>query len=94
MEAQNQVNQQLEELQAQQQLEQIKRVLFLKMLSDEARDRLSNIKAANPHFAAQIEAILIQLIQSGQIRQKISESELRTIIKKIKGNNREYRIIK
>jgi programmed cell death protein 5 len=77
-----------------QQLEATKKLIFLKMLSEKARSRLSNIRLARPEFAKQIELLLLQLIQTGQIKEKISDHQLINIIKKIKGPRREYRIIK
>ncbi len=85
----------MEEEAQRQQFDELKRSLFLKMLSEEARERLGRIRIARPEFAQQVEIVLIQLIQSGQITGKVDENALLTIIKKIRGaNKKEYRIIK
>jgi|ETNmetMinimDraft_33_1059910.scaffolds.fasta_scaffold51449_2 programmed cell death protein 5 len=78
-----------------QQFDELKRTLFLKMLTEEARERLGRIRIARPDFVEQVEVVLIQLIQSRQITGKVDEKALLTIIKKIRGaNKKEYRIIK
>ena len=78
-----------------QQFDELKRTLFLKMLTEEARERLGRIRIARPDFVEQVEVVLIQLIQSRQITGKVDEKAILTIIKKIRGaNKKEYRIIK
>lgn len=67
-----------------QQLEMLKKQLFLRVLTREARSRLSNIRMANPDFAAQLEIVLIQLIQSGKYQQ-IDEQTLVSLIKRLRG---------
>lgn len=42
--------------------------LMRKILSQEGRQRLENIRMVKPQFAEQIELQLIQLFQSGQLR--------------------------
>lgn len=83
-----------EQIVAAQQYEQLKKILFLQMLDEKARERLSNIKVANPVYAMQLEQILIQLIQAGQIRGRITEEQLINLLKKMKEQKREYRILK
>lgn len=95
LDANAQMQQQMEEEAQQQQFNELKRMLFLKMLTEEARERLGRIRIARPDFAQQVEVVLIQLIQSRQITGKVDEKALLTIIKKIRGaNKKEYRIIK
>jgi len=45
--------------------------LMRKILSQEGRQRLENIRMVKPEFAEQIELQLIQLFQSGQLRGSI-----------------------
>jgi programmed cell death protein 5 len=78
-----------------QELEELKRALFLKALTEDARDRLSNIRMARPDFALQLEAILVQLIQSGQVSGRIDEQTLLAIAKRMRGaTSREFRILR
>lgn len=82
-----------EQLAQRQQLELLKKQLFLRVLTKEARSRLANIKMANPNFAAQMELVLIQLIQSGRY-QKIDEQTLISLIKRVRGREASPKIIR
>ncbi|MDP7080357.1 MAG: DNA-binding protein [Candidatus Undinarchaeales archaeon] len=95
LDANAQLQQQMDDDAQRQQFDELKRTLFLKMLTEEARERLGRIRIARPDFVEQVEVVLIQLIQSRQITGKVDEKALLTIIKKIRGaNKKEYRIIK
>ncbi|MFX1570675.1 MAG: DNA-binding protein [Promethearchaeota archaeon] len=48
--------------------EKKKYLIMRKILSQEGRQRLENIRMVKPQFAEQIEIQLIQLFQSGQLR--------------------------
>ena len=52
----------------QKEFENKKYLLMRKILSQEGRQRLENIRMVKPQFAEQIELQLIQLFQSGQLR--------------------------
>lgn len=73
------------QMQAERQLELLKKQLFMRLLTKEARSRLSNIRVANPELAEQVELALIQIIQTGKIQQ-IDEQTLVTLIKRLKGS--------
>jgi programmed cell death protein 5 len=72
------------QIQSQRQLDVLKKQLFMRLLTKEARSRLANIKLANPELAEQLEIALIQALQSGKIAQ-IDEQTLITLIKRLKG---------
>lgn len=72
--------------------EQQRKQLFQQMLTSEARSRLSAIRMARPDFARKVDALLIQLAQSGQIKQKITDEQLKQILKKVQGKRRETKI--
>ena len=57
--------------------------ILINLLTDEARTRLNNIKMANPDFAIGMENQLIQLSQSGRIRTKITDEQLKTMLRQI-----------
>lgn len=82
-------SQQQEQYQA---YEEQKKKLFQKILTPNARSRLSAIRMARPNFAARIDALLIQLAQSGQIQDRINDQQLKQILKKVQGKRREPRI--
>jgi programmed cell death protein 5 len=76
------------------QIEAQKRKILMGVLTPEARNRLANIKLARPEFAAQIENLLIQLAQSGQLAEKIDDKQLKEILLKISKKKRDIKIRK
>jgi programmed cell death protein 5 len=78
-------------MQEQQVAEQIK-VILNQILEPAARDRLSNIRIASPEFARQIEMLLIQLYQGGQLPQKLSDENFKKILEKIRSKKKETKI--
>lgn len=53
------------------------------ILTDEARSRLGNIRVAKPELASQIEMQLVQLYRSGSIRDKITDDQLKDLLKTV-----------
>lgn len=74
------------------QLELQRRSVLMEILTPEARQRLANVKLARPEYALQIENLLIQLSQSGQVKQKITDAQLKQILGKIAGKKKDFRI--
>jgi programmed cell death protein 5 len=70
---------------------QIKEILG-KILTPDARARLSNIKMAKPEYAAQVELLLIQLAQSGQIKAQITDAQLKALLAKMTKPKKEFKI--
>ena len=62
------------------------------ILTPEARDRLANIKLANPQLAESVEVQLIQLAQSGRLRGVIDDAMLKNILAQIVPQKREIKI--
>lgn len=69
-----------------------KRQILMGVLTPEARNRLANIKLARPEFAAQVENLLIQVAQSGNLAQKITDQQLKEILLKISKKKRDITI--
>ncbi len=69
-----------------------KRQILMGILTPEARNRLANIKLARPEFAAQVENLLIQAAQSGNLAQKITDQQLKEILLKISKKKRDITI--
>jgi len=69
-----------------------KRQMLMGILTPEARNRLANIKLARPEFAAQVENLLIQAAQSGNLAQKITDQQLKEILLKISKKKRDITI--
>lgn len=69
-----------------------KEAILRRILTPEARARLTNIKLVKPQFAEQIELQLIQLASSGRLRTKMTDEQLKTLLKQVQGQERERKI--
>jgi len=82
-----------EQQQAQnEQLEEQKKSILRSILTTDAKQRLSNIKLARPKIGDQIENQLIMLAQSGRLQQKITDAQLRELLRKIMPKKRDINI--
>lgn len=86
--AQNQAAQQEQA----QRVEMQKQNVLRQILTPEARDRLANIRLANPQMAASVENQLIQLAHSGRLAGVIDDTMLRNILTQIAPQRREITI--
>jgi len=78
--------------QAQQQLEGQKQALLRRILTPEARRRLTNLNMVKPEFTQQLEGQLIQLAQQGRINLPISDEQLKELLVKLQAGKRDYTI--
>ena len=85
-------NQQLQQQQMQQEMETQKKQIMMQILTPEARSRLANIRLTKPEFVDQIELQLIQLAQSGRVQNKITDEQLKDLLKRLSGQKREINI--
>jgi programmed cell death protein 5 len=85
-------NQQIQQQQMQQEMEMQKKQIMMQILTPEARSRLANIRLTKPEFVDQIELQLIQLVQSGGVQNKITEKQLKDLLKRLSGQKREINI--
>ena len=88
-------NEQLAQQQAEEQQRQIEnqRQAILKgILTNEARERLANIKLAKPDYAMTLENQLIQLAQTRRVSEKITDDQLRQLLKQLTQTKRESKI--
>ena len=69
-----------------------KDAILRKILTPEARARLSNIKMVKPEFAEQIEMQLIQLASSGRLRGQVTDEQLRELLVQLQGKERERKV--
>jgi len=76
----------------QQQVELQKRSILKGVLTPDARGRLANVKLARRDYALQVENLLIQMAQTGQVKQKITDTQLKQILGKISKKKREFKI--
>lgn len=83
----------IEDQQAQEkQFEEQKKMILRSILTNDAKERLANIKLARPKVGEQIENQLIMLAQSGRLRQKITDAQLRELLTKIMPKKRDINI--
>ncbi|MHA1697853.1 MAG: DNA-binding protein, partial [Promethearchaeota archaeon] len=95
------LEQQNQEQAIREQMEAQKRALLMRILSPEARQRLTNIKLSRPQFADAIESQIIQLAQMGHLSRlgielPISDEQFKKILIQItnRQKKREFKIKK
>ena len=89
---QERLSQEQQQAQVQQQIEMQKQALLRRILSTEARQRLTNLKMVRPEFAEQIELQLIQLVQSGRLEIPLSDDQLKKILVQLQARKRDIKI--
>ncbi|HJJ53916.1 MAG TPA: DNA-binding protein [Methanocorpusculum sp.] len=75
----------------QQQQAQIQSVL-MQVMEPEARERLNTIRLTKPEFAASVEQQIASLAQSGRLRNKITDEQLRQLLTQIVPQKKEFNI--
>ena len=70
----------LQELAQQRQLEEMKKKIISGVLTKEASERLSRVRVANPQLAGQVEMYLLQIMQSGRLNERITDSKLKEVL--------------
>ncbi len=73
-------------------LEAQKQTILRQILTEEARQRLANIKLVRPQLAESVEVRLIQLAQQGSLSEKLTDAQLKDILRKIQGQKRETKV--
>jgi programmed cell death protein 5 len=73
---------------AQEEAEAQKQALMRKILTPEARQRMTNIKMVRPEFGQQLEIQLVQLAQTGRIKIPISDDVLKRLLSQLQGTSR------
>lgn len=77
---------------ARQQAEAQKQAILRQFLTDGARKRLNSVRMSRPDFADQVEQQLIALAQSGRVRDKIDEEQMKQLLSKLSPESRSYNI--
>jgi len=72
--------------------EKQKKAILWKILTPDARERLGRIKTARPEMAESIENQLIMVAQSGQLKNKINDEQLRMLLSKLLPKKRDIKI--
>ncbi|WVN87219.1 uncharacterized protein L203_102396 [Cryptococcus depauperatus CBS 7841] len=65
------------------QQEEMKRTMIAAMLESTARERLSRISLTRPQLASQVETLIVNMGQQGQIRGKISDEALKGLLEQV-----------
>ena len=89
---QQQAVQQAQQQEAQAQFEAQKKQILGQIMTPEARNRLANLKLTKPELVNQIELQLIQSAQSGSLRGKVTDEQLKVLLRQIAGQKREIKI--
>ena len=71
-----------------------KKQIMMQILTPEARSRLANLRLTREEFVDQIELQLIQLAQAGRIKAKITDEQLKQLLKQVTGSKRDINIIR
>ena len=92
LELQQRMVEEQKQAQVQQQLEGQKQALLRRILTPEARSRLTNLKMVKPEFTQQLELQLIQLAQQGRIAIPITDEQLKELLVRLQSGRRDYKI--
>lgn len=72
--------------------EAVRQELLRRILTPEARARLTNLKLVKPELVETLELQLIQLAQSGRIRLPIDDDALKQILAQLSSTRRDIRV--
>jgi len=72
--------------------EEKRKAILRSILTPKAKERLGNIKIARPEMAVSIENQLIALAQSGRLKNKINDEQLRMLLSEIIPKKRDIKI--
>jgi programmed cell death protein 5 len=92
LELRRRLAQEQEKTQRAQQLEMQKQALLRRILTADARQRLTNLKIVKPEFANQLELQLIQLAQQGRMELPITDEQLKEILIRLQSQRRDIKI--
>ncbi|KAL1875146.1 hypothetical protein VTK73DRAFT_10283 [Phialemonium thermophilum] len=79
--------------QRQQQEAEARKSILNQILHPEAADRLGRIRLVKEERATEIENRLIMLAQTGQLRQKVTEEQLKELLNAVAENKEEEKIV-
>jgi programmed cell death protein 5 len=92
LELRRRLAQEQQRIQMEQQIEVQKQAALRRVLTPEARQRLTNLKIVKPEFAEQLELQLIQLAQQGRVDIPITDEQLKDILMKLQSRRRDIKI--
>jgi len=80
------------ELERQERIKSQMQMVLMSILEPNARERLNTIKLTKPDFAGAVEQQLVQLAQSGRLKNKITDSQLKDLLRQLAPKKRDYSI--
>lgn len=89
---QRRMSEEQQQAEVQRQIEVQKQAVLRRILTPEARSRLTNLKMVKPEFTQQIELQLIQLAQQGRINIPLTDQQLKDILVRLQSSRRDYKI--
>jgi programmed cell death protein 5 len=89
---QQKVAEEQQQAQMEQQVELQKQALLKKILTPEARQRLTNLRMVRPEFTDQLELQLIQLAQQRKLPIPVTDAQLKQILVQLQAQKRETKI--
>ena len=92
LELQQRMSEEQQQVQAQQMMENQKQALLRRILTPEARSRLTNLNMVKPEFTQQLELQLIQLAQQGRVNLPITDEQLKELLVRLQSGRRDYKI--
>ena len=92
MQMQQQQMAEQEQLQRQQQMQAQIQSVLMQVMEPEARERLNTIRLTKPEFASSVEQQIVSLAQSGRLRNKITDEQLRQLLTQIVPQKKEFNI--
>ena len=69
-----------------------KEAILRQILTPDARQRLTNVRMVRPQLAEQIEMQLIQLASSGRLKGRVTDEQLKGLLKQLQGTERERKV--
>ncbi|NYT05090.1 MAG: DNA-binding protein [Methanomicrobiales archaeon] len=81
-----------DDIERQKQMESQIQIALMKILEPPARERLNTIKLTRPEFARAVEQQLLALAQSGRIRQRITDEQLKALLRQIVPEKKDFNI--
>jgi programmed cell death protein 5 len=81
-----------EELERQQRQKSQIQMILMQILEPDARERLNTIKLTKPEFAGAVEQQLVALAQSGRLQKKITDAQLKELLRQLAPAKRDYSI--
>jgi len=92
LELQQKLLEEQQQAQAEKEFEVQKQAALRRILTPEARQRLTNLKMVRPEFAAQLELQLIQIAQQGKIKLPIDDDQLKEILRRLQSGRKDIQI--